>query len=907
MRARTVLLAVLVGCPVLRVAAEEAPWRVLILHGSDALVPSVIVFDQAMRAALAERSPRPIELFTEALDLVRFGGAEYEPDLVAFYRKKYQNRSPDLVLAVGYVALRFAGRHRDEMWPGTPIVFSSVPDDLIRGFPLPPRTTGSLIRFDVAGTLNLAERLQPAARRVVVVGGVSNQDDIGIQRVTDELARRAGPLSMTVLSEMTLQAILDEVGRLPPDSIVFYASLLRDAAGRHYSHRDIATRLTTASKAPVYSMSESCLGLGIVGGYMTNLEAHGHGTAALALRVLAGEKPEAIPVQAALATVPRVDWRQLQRWGMDERLLPAGTDVVHRRPSLWEHYRGVSILVILTLAALVTLVTLLLISRAKRIRSEHALPERLRFERLVSELSATLIDVPDDRVNAEIERALGKVLQAMDLDLCGLFVNSPREGWSRISLQAEAPGIPALPKEWREAQAPIVFEQIRGGKIVALSDVSADLPAHAVAEREVAERLGLKSLLLIPVTVSDDIVRGVMFLSMRKHRPWPADLVSRLRLVGDILVSTVVGKRAEAALRTSEVRYREVVESQTDLICRFLPDTTLTFVNQAYCRYFGRSREELIGRRFLELLPVEARETAQRHVESLIESPRVEVDEHEVLRPDGSIGWQQWLDYGVRGRDGRIVEFQGIGRDITDRKRAEEANRNLAHAARLSLLGELTASIAHEINQPLGAILANADAADMLLESGNGKPEEVRAILADIRREDVRASEVIRHVRSLVRRREIDRQPLDLNQVASDVLRLASPDATRRGVSVVAQFDAQLPVVRGDRMWLEQVLLNLVLNGMDAMGNSTEGGRCLTVQTMRNGHQTVEVAVRDTGHGISASVLPRLFESFVTTRENGMGLGLSISRSIVEAHGGTIRAENNPGGGATFRFTLPLE
>jgi PAS domain S-box-containing protein len=361
-----------------------------------------------------------------------------------------------------------------------------------------------------------------------------------------------------------------------------------------------------------------------------------------------------------------------------------------------------------------------------------------------------------------------------------------------------------------------------------------------------------------------------------------------------------------ARLRASEERYREVIDSQTDLICRYLPDTTLTFVNEAYCRYFGRTSEELIGRHFLDFIPEgPPRETARNHVQSLLLDPRVEADEHEVVRGDGSIGWQQWLDHPIRGRDGSVIEFQAIGRDITDRKRAEELDRRLAQTGRLALLGELTASIAHEVNQPLGAILSNADALEMLLESTQARPEEIRTILSDIRREGLRASDVIRHVRSLVRQRSMVMKILDVNGVALEVLHLANAECRRRGVEMTTDLALDLPPVRGDRVWLQQLLLNLMFNGMDAMAEQAAGERRLLLRTSGDGGSAVEVSVVDGGHGIPQDLLPRLFDSFVTTREQGMGLGLAISRSIVEAHGGRIRAENNDGGGATLRFTLP--
>ncbi|HEY6930462.1 MAG TPA: ATP-binding protein, partial [Thermoanaerobaculia bacterium] len=393
--------------------------------------------------------------------------------------------------------------------------------------------------------------------------------------------------------------------------------------------------------------------------------------------------------------------------------------------------------------------------------------------------------------------------------------------------------------------------------------------------------------------------------SAQEHTLWIQLFVLAVALPV-LFLAVIVRERDDGAvaLRQSEGRYREVVNSQTELICRYLPDTTLTFVNEAYCRFFGRSRENLIGRRFLELIPEAERDAARNHVRALIENRPVDPAEHSVACPDGSLAWIHWVDHVIRGREGRVVELQSIGRDITDRKNAEEARHLLAQAARLAQLGELTASIAHEINQPLGAILSNADAAEMLLETGH--LDEIRNILADIRRDDVRAGEVISRVRGLVRRRQTDPEPLDLPAVTVQVMRLAEAEARRRGVSIRVEFEPSLPFVRADRILIQQVLLNLILNGIDAMADTLPGERRLGI-TAGYVDRFVEVAVADSGHGIAESLLPSIFDSFVTSREDGMGLGLAISRSIVQAHGGRIWAENNTGAGSTLRFTLPID
>ncbi|TWT94705.1 sensor histidine kinase [Stieleria varia] len=235
---------------------------------------------------------------------------------------------------------------------------------------------------------------------------------------------------------------------------------------------------------------------------------------------------------------------------------------------------------------------------------------------------------------------------------------------------------------------------------------------------------------------------------------------------------------------------------------------------------------------------------------------------------------------------------------------ADETRRELTHASRLATVGELTASIAHEINQPLGAILNNADAAEMLLDSSPDTLDEVRQILEDIRQDDLRASEVIGRLRALLRNREIEFQKIDPHDLIDDVLRLIQREASRREVAIHTTLASGTPMVTGDKVHLQQVLLNLLLNGMEAM-SELEHAKKLIVQTRIVGSE-MEIAVQDSGPGISKDICARLFDPFFTTKKEGMGLGLSIARTLVEAHGGRIWAEGESGNGVTFRFTVPL-
>jgi C4-dicarboxylate-specific signal transduction histidine kinase len=232
------------------------------------------------------------------------------------------------------------------------------------------------------------------------------------------------------------------------------------------------------------------------------------------------------------------------------------------------------------------------------------------------------------------------------------------------------------------------------------------------------------------------------------------------------------------------------------------------------------------------------------------------------------------------------------------------------HAGRLALVGEIAGAIAHEISQPLGAILINADAAESLLSHPQPPLQDIRRMLADIRRDDLRASDIVRHLHSLLKRRELQTTMLDLNEVVAAALSLIQPVARKRLVTVRSSLDPSLPPIHGDAIHLEQVLLNLMINAMDAMASNTANGvgeRILDVTTSRYDKYSAAITVTDTGPGIAAAYRRRIFDSFFSTKQEGMGLGLAIARTIVQAHGGRIWQEGTPAGGAAFKFTIPLQ
>jgi two-component system sensor kinase FixL len=237
---------------------------------------------------------------------------------------------------------------------------------------------------------------------------------------------------------------------------------------------------------------------------------------------------------------------------------------------------------------------------------------------------------------------------------------------------------------------------------------------------------------------------------------------------------------------------------------------------------------------------------------------------------------------------------------------AQKQYSEITHASRLALVGEITASVAHEVTQPLSAILNNIETAEFLLSQPQPNVRMVMEILSDVRHDDLRANGIVRRLRTLLRKRELQFEQVDVNALASSVLSLVMPDAVRRSVVIRTSLQPELPRVSADPVHLQQVLLNLIINAMDAMSETPLEERVLDVRTERCDDDHLMVGVLDHGHGISQDQKDRLFDSFYTTKSEGLGLGLSIARSIINLHGGAIWAENRPEGGAAFVFTVPV-
>jgi PAS domain S-box-containing protein len=373
-------------------------------------------------------------------------------------------------------------------------------------------------------------------------------------------------------------------------------------------------------------------------------------------------------------------------------------------------------------------------------------------------------------------------------------------------------------------------------------------------------------------------------------------------------VTELVNK--DQALRESEERMRVAAEAVNLGIWEWDLSKDEIWATNARRALLGLPASGTIALEdFISRLHPEDRDRVRRTIDDAIHSGEDFDSEYRLILPDGIVRWMSTRG-SVHFDDSRKpARLLGISIDITERKQAElEAQQDraeLSHLSRVALIGEMSASIAHELNQPLAGILSNAAAGQRFIDQGDVDLAEIRELLGDIIADGRRASDVMHGIREMVKKGQVARHSVNLNEVVMDAVRMVSPDAVLRSCQVETSLDASLAAIEGDPVQLQQVLLNLVINAFDAMRDIPVSRRKVMIATQSDGDATVRASVRDYGAGISAEMRDRVFDPFFTTKSEGLGMGLVIVRSIVESHGGTITIENADGGGARFGFVLP--
>ena len=394
----------------------------------------------------------------------------------------------------------------------------------------------------------------------------------------------------------------------------------------------------------------------------------------------------------------------------------------------------------------------------------------------------------------------------------------------------------------------------------------------------------------------------------------PLDLVALVAFVTTALVVTTLMSRVRKSFQEIQAlrgQLRLTIDTIPDLIWSALPDGSVDFTNQRWKEYTGLSSEDARGWGWTSAVhPEDVGKRLGEWRETLRTRQPFE-NEFRLRRTDGEYRWMLNRAVPLRDELGNITKWYATSVDIEDRKRAEEAlqkaQAELAHVTRVTTLGELAASIAHEVNQPLGAISNNVNACLRFLATGPESLQEVEGALLDIVKAVDRANSIIVRMRALAKKVSPEMTQLQLEEVVTDILSLIHHELTRRQITIHTELPKDLPPVLGDRVQLQQVLLNLVMNGVEAINEAADGERKISIRGRRHeyeGRPAVLVSVQDSGVGLKPAEVDRLFEAFYTTKAHGIGMGLAISRSIVEAHGGRLWVAPTGGPGATFEFIL---
>ncbi len=366
-------------------------------------------------------------------------------------------------------------------------------------------------------------------------------------------------------------------------------------------------------------------------------------------------------------------------------------------------------------------------------------------------------------------------------------------------------------------------------------------------------------------------------------------------------------KQAEEALRRSEDRLRLVIDTLPALVWSKLPDGSADFLNQRFREYTGLSLKEGLGWGWINAFHPEDR--AEEEWRAAFAAGEPFEKEARLRRADGAYRWFLLRAVPLRDERGRVVKWYGTTTDIEDRKRAEEAlleaQEKLAHVTRTQAMGELAAAIAHEVNQPLTAIVTNANFSLRQLKGSTPNLDELRTAITEIVNDGTRASAVISRIRGLLVKGSPRRTELDINEIIQEVITLLRNELNRNRIQLRTELAASLPRVQGDAVQLQQVLINLIMNALEAMRLSTEQPRKLLIRSAKNS-DGILVQVQDSGPGIKPELADGIFEPFFTTKTEGIGMGLAISRSIIESHGGQLSLVS-ASQGALFQFILPID
>jgi two-component system, LuxR family, sensor kinase FixL len=843
-------------------ATGAEPKRVLVVHSFGTVAPPFTTHSTAFEAELVKRMGNHVDLDEVSLDMARYDAPDMQEAVVDYLEKRGAKWKPDLVVPIGGPAGIFVAKFRHRLFPNIPILYCSLDRRLLGPDSFDENTTFVGANYEVRGFAEDILQIAPDTKNIAIVIGATPLEQYWTEAFRKGFEPFTDRVNFIWFNDLSFDQMLERVQTLPPHSFIFLILFLRDAAGVTQNADEALQRLRAVANAPINSIFTSQMGLGIVGGRLYPSTEDGMKAADIAVQILNGAPPSSFPPRIVPPSSPHYDWRELRRWKIDERHLPPGSTILFRSPTIWEQYRwwfiaGASVCVLQAL-----LIAGLVANLIRRRRAEGSLVESERRFQVMADATPVLIWMagPDK--------------------LCTFFNQAWLDFTGRTMEQECGNG-------WSEGVHPDDLEKCLKQYVASLDARQPFLMQYRLRRK-------------------DGEYRSVTNSGVPRY-----DAAGGfLGYVGACVDVTELEEK-ERALHDFEERVTLAAEAAHLGVWELDTKTKDLWISDSARKLFHFEPGERVSyQSFTDRIHPEDRPKPEAALQRAIETDGGCDMEFRVLLPNGTIRWISGRARCMFRGAGKSARLVGVSMDVTERKQAElEAKQRrdeLSHLSRVALVGELSASIAHELNQPLAGILTNAGAGECLIDRGDVDQKEIGELLADISADARRASDVVHGIRGMIKKEQVTRRRINLNDVVTNVVQIIGSDALLHACELKTSLEAALPIVEVDPVQIQQVLINLIVNAFDAMRDTPVSKRRVEIMTRENGDGSVRISVRDYGVGISDETRSRIFEQFFTTKPEGLGMGLAIVRSIIEAHAGTIEAENAEGEGARFHFTLPI-
>jgi signal transduction histidine kinase/ABC-type uncharacterized transport system substrate-binding protein len=879
----------LLWVPLFAVDHVKPTRRILIFNELGLSSPAIATITQEIRSSLENDPSYNIELYSEYLETVLFPDEASQQELRAWYVHKYRDRKPDVMVAIGPAPIDFLATYHDKFFPDVPVIFCGSSQEQAHNPKLDSHFTGAWLKFEPAKTLDIALRLLPATRRVVVVGGMGPFDR-GVEALTrGALHSYKSKLEISYLTQLEMPSLLDHVRRLPKDSIVFYTSISADPSGRHFINvKQSAPAIATEADVPLFSMADVYLGTGIVGGYVASYSGQGQQTAQMIERILAGEKPESIPIIDG-TNAYMFDWRALRRWGLKESSLPSGSIVLFRKPTIWESYPRHIIVIGVVFLALLALSAYLLFERRRRTLAEVSLQSELGFEKLYSELSTHFIDLTSETIDAGIQQALDSLRSFFQVDRISVleFTVDGTE-LLRTYTSSEAGNPPTIHRLRHEEYRWFAARLLNREKLV-VADLEhmAGLPE---SEKSYFMAHKIRSIASVPLVAGHTVLGSLSLVMICKRVEWSDHLVDQLTTVGQVFASALVRKRAEDALVSSEM-LKDAILSTLSSSVTVLNETGEIILTNSSRREFADpiagDPDLVIGTNYFEAcrrVGQSGDAVAKEALVGMEEVLRGQRERFEIEWPRSSSATPQWSLMTVTPLshlNGLVISYV----DITASKQAEEERLELSGRlirAQEDERSRLARELHDDFNQRLAVLAIDLERAASMID---GSSPEANRRMHELWN---RVSEIGADLHSLSHR--LHSSTLESLGLVLGVSSYCGEFAEQQGIQV--DF-AHKGVPRSIPPEVALCIFRIVQEGLRNI--KRHSGAIRAEVRLEMIADTLHLSVADEGVGFDT-----------TKRSSRTGLGLRSMQERLRVLGGRVEIWSQPSQGTTIEVRIPM-